>query len=123
MVRAESAQAQVIAGPWKLPEGWEWINLQTVVKVQTISVKPSNNSEGFIRYLGLEDVEKGQWEGVKPQLIAANEIKSTCIAFTQSHVLYAKLRPYLNKVVVPKDDGFGSTEWIPLQPDPTQIDR
>ena len=123
MVRAESAKAEVIKGPWELPEGWEWIKLQTVVKAQTIFAKPSNNSEKFIRYLGLEDVEKGQWEGVKPHLIAANEIKSTCIAFTQSHILYAKLRPYLNKVVVPKDDGVGFTEWIPLQPDPTQIDR
>ena len=122
MVKTESAKIPVISGPWELPEGWKWINLMAVARAHSIPAKPSNHSENFIRYLGLEDVQKGQWEGIEPRLIAANEVKSTCITFTPSHVLYAKLRPYLNKVVVPKNDGIGSTEWLPLQPDPTQID-
>jgi len=32
-------------------------------------------------------------------------------------VLYGKLRPYLNKVVVPSTEGVASTEFVPIRPD------
>jgi type I restriction enzyme S subunit len=44
------------------------------------------------------------------------EGKSTTFAFDESHVLYGKLRPYLNKVVAPERKGRCSTEIIPLLP-------
>jgi type I restriction enzyme S subunit len=40
---------------------------------------------------------------------------SKCV-FDQRHVLYSKLRPYLNKVVVPDAPGVGTSELIPLVP-------
>ena len=42
--------------------------------------------------------------------------KSTTFRFDQRHVLYAKLRPYLNKVAVPDFEGRCSTELVPLLP-------
>lgn len=49
------------------------------------------------------------------------EGKSTTFAFDESHVLYGKLRPYLNKVAAPDRRGRCSTEIIPLLP--RDVDR
>ena len=42
--------------------------------------------------------------------------KSTSFRFDERHVLYAKLRPYLNKVATPEFAGRCSTELVPLLP-------
>ena len=42
--------------------------------------------------------------------------KSTAFRFDERHVLYAKLRPYLNKVATPDFAGRCSTELVPLLP-------
>ena len=42
--------------------------------------------------------------------------KSTAFRFDRRHVLYGKLRPYLNKVAVPEFAGRCSTELVPLLP-------
>ena len=44
--------------------------------------------------------------------------KSTSFRFDERHVLYAKLRPYLNKVATPEFAGRCSTELVPLLPRP-----
>ena len=48
--------------------------------------------------------------------------KSTSFRFDERHVLYAKLRPYLNKVATPEFAGRCSTELVPLLPRPS-VDR
>ena len=42
--------------------------------------------------------------------------RSTTFRFNERHVLYAKLRPYLNKVATPGFAGRCSTELVPLLP-------
>lgn len=42
--------------------------------------------------------------------------RSTAFRFDRRHVLYGKLRPYLNKVAVPEFAGRCSTELVPLLP-------
>lgn len=65
-------------------------------------------------YLGLEMIEsqtgKIDW--------LANTVAgiSTCFAFNPRHILYSKLRPYLNKVALPDIEGRCTTEIIPLLP-------
>lgn len=39
-------------------------------------------------------------------------------AFDEGHVLYSKLRPYLNKVVRPDEPGIATSELVPLRPRP-----
>ena len=42
--------------------------------------------------------------------------KSVMFRFDRTHVLYGKLRPYLNKVATPEFVGICSTELVPLRP-------
>jgi type I restriction enzyme S subunit len=48
--------------------------------------------------------------------INAVDVKSNTFHFTPKHVLYGRLRPYLNKVFAPDFEGHCSTEIFPLLP-------
>lgn len=79
-------------------------------------IVPPESSEATSRpYLGLEQIASGTGHILTYETNSA-EGKSTTFAFDDSHVLYGKLRPYLNKVAVPDRVGRCSTEIIPLKP-------
>ena len=65
-------------------------------------------------YVGLEHIEShtacfiGSY---KPQAV-----KSSTFRFSQKHLLYGRLRPYLNKVLAPDFEGHCSTEIFPIKP-------
>ena len=44
-------------------------------------------------------------------------------AFDEGNVLYSKLRPYLNKVVIPDGQGLATTELVPLRPDSKRLHK
>ncbi len=74
-------------------------------------------------YVGLEHIEKDSGNFTddfrcKPEALLATKFK-----FTSRHVLYGKLRPYLNKVAVPDFDGVCTTEILPLIPKVGVLER
>jgi type I restriction enzyme S subunit len=74
-------------------------------------------------YVGLEHIKKdtGNFEDDfrrKPESLLATKFR-----FTPRHVLYGKLRPYLNKVALPDFDGVCTTEILPLFPKDGVLDR
>ncbi|WP_273000642.1 restriction endonuclease subunit S [Hydrogenibacillus schlegelii] len=77
-------------------------------------LKPSDQPDTVFRYLGMEHVAPGQWEEPYPVEKRGSEIKSQVVAFRPGLLLYGKLRPYLNKVVVPSFEGVASTEFVPI---------
>ena len=61
---------------------------------------------------------------VLTKLRAPKEEMGTSVhAFGEEHVLYSKLRPNLNKVVVPDEVGYCTSELVPLLPNPKKLDR
>ncbi|WP_439234839.1 restriction endonuclease subunit S [Lonepinella koalarum] len=64
--------------------------------------------------LDLEDIEKETGTLLQQKLKLGNNIKSQKNRFNKNDVLYGKLRPYLNKVIIANDNGFCSTEIVPL---------
>ena len=44
-----------------------------------------------------------------------NNIPSSTVKFNENCVLYSKLRPYLNKVVIPNKSGYGTSELIAIE--------
>ncbi len=65
-------------------------------------------------YVGLENIESGSAKFVGD--LAPQSVKSATFRLSPSHVLYGRLRPYLNKVLVPDFSGHCSTEIFPLKP-------
>ncbi len=71
----------------------------------------------FQNYIGLENIESNTGQLVNFSETSGDGIKSNKFQFTKEHILYGKLRPYLNKVYLPNFTGVCSTDIIPIKPD------
>ena len=79
-------------------------------------LRPEDPHTSLLPFVGVENV--GSRTGVL-NFGADSRVgsqKSTAFRFDERHVLYAKLRPYLNKVATPGFIGRCSTELVPLLP-------
>lgn len=65
--------------------------------------------------LELEDIEKDSSRLLGRLTFADRQSKSTKNRFEAGDVLYGKLRPYLNKVLIADQPGFCTTEIVPIQ--------
>jgi type I restriction enzyme, S subunit len=66
--------------------------------------------------LELEDIEKDTSKLLQRLTFSQRLSKSTKNRFIAGDVLYGKLRPYLNKVLIADQDGYCTTEIIPIKP-------
>ena len=78
-----------------------------------MSIERSFSKTKDVPYLGMEDITSGQLYLATTPL--AKQVKSQTFSFNDSHVLYGRLRPYLNKVLIPDFTGHCSTEIFPLK--------
>ena len=105
-----------------LPAGWKLRCLCDLCTYDRKTVTPSNPLAQTLAYIGLENVESNSGRiMLNTGDSSSGQVKGNSYRFDARHVLYGKLRPYLNKVVLPEFSGRCSTELIPLLPGP--IDR
>lgn len=71
---------------------------------------------GKVWLLNLDMVEAQTGRVIDFVYVDAKEIGTSTCTFDTGNVLYSKLRPYLNKVVVPEQEGYCTTELVPLRP-------
>ena len=64
--------------------------------------------------LDLEDIEKDSGKVLRKVRKLERNAMSTKHKFSEGQVLYSKLRPYLNKVVLADEDGYCTSEILPL---------
>ena len=64
--------------------------------------------------LDLEDIEKDTGKVLQKLTLKERNSASTKHSFHKGQVLYSKLRPYLNKVVLADDEGYCTSEILPL---------
>lgn len=62
----------------------------------------------------MEDIEKDSGKILEYHTFEEKKSESTKHKFSKGQVLYSKLRPYLNKVVIAPKDGFCTSEILPL---------
>ena len=121
--------------PFNIPVGWKWVRLGEICdygkcenanpsQLQSDSwildlediekgTNPSQlQSDSWI--LDLEDIEKGTARILRFYTFSQRNSQSTKHIFKKGDVLYSKLRPYLNKVVIAPQDGFCTSEILPL---------
>lgn len=72
--------------------------------------------------LSLDQIESGTGEVLEKRYVQAESAGSSTFNFDTDNVLYSKLRPYLNKVVLPDEPGIATTELIPLRPNKEVVD-
>jgi len=98
-----------------IPSSWITTSLGNVIDYgKTIKAEPSTvKNEMWV--LELEDIEKNTSKILKKLTFLDRQSKSSKNRFKAGDVLYGKLRPYLNKVVMSDADGVCSTEIVPLK--------
>lgn len=75
-----------------------------------------HNKGAALPYVGLEDIASGESRFIGN--LEPKKVQSSTFRFTSEHILYGRLRPYLNKVYLPDFDGHCSTEIFPIRPTP-----
>jgi len=94
-------------------KNWEIKKLKELVEIKSFIINKNLDS---IWLLNLEDIEPNTGKLIKKREVSFKNIPSSTISFNENYILYSKLRPYLNKVFLPDDKGFGTSELVPLLP-------
>ena len=85
--------------------------------------KPSNDlQEGNVWLLNLDMIEPNTGHIIEKVYVDSKELLSVS-PFDEGNVLFSKLRPYLNKVVIPNGKGYATTELLPLRPNGKKLNR
>ncbi|MCL7421105.1 MAG: restriction endonuclease subunit S [Methylobacter sp.] len=99
-----------------LPAGWINVQLGDVVDYGNTSKAEPTEIAGDSWILELEDIEKKSAKLIQKVLFSERQSKSTKNKFEKNDVLYGKLRPYLDKVIIANESGYCTTEIIPIKP-------
>ena len=89
--------------------------------------KVSPSTKAIVRQsawlLNLDMVEQQTGRVIEYKYVNEENLNGSIVQFDTENVLYSKLRPNLNKVVLPKKDGFSTSELLPLRTNPSVLDR
>ena len=90
------------------------ITLDSLLYRNSETIDP-NSENGAIYYIGLENIESNTGEVIGKTNFDYSEIKSNKTIFIKDDILYGKLRPNLNKVLLADQDGICSTDILVLR--------
>ena len=97
-----------------LPKGWCSARLGDVAEYGDTSNVDVDSIAADDWVLELEDIEKDTAAIIDKKSKAEREISGVRHSFKKGQILYSKLRTYLNKVLIAPEDGFCTTEIIPI---------
>lgn len=100
--------------PFELPRGWEFSRLGVISSYGNQFKAEAATTGSNVWVLELEDIEKETSRLIRKVRFSERKFKSTKNVFEKNTVLYGKLRPYLDKVVVADESGVCTTEIIPI---------
>jgi len=80
-----------------------------------------NQDDDVVWNLNLDQIEPDSGRILEKVRVPLSKLGPSTYPFTAGTVLYSKLRPYLNKVVVADEDGVATTELVPLRCNPEKV--
>lgn len=100
-------------------KGWKTEQMGEVAPA--VNYKGAFDDDVWLLNLDMVEAQTGRILGYL--VVSEEEVGNSTCTFDISNVLYSKLRPYLNKVVIPDRCGYATSELVPLQPVRTKINR
>lgn len=101
---------------------WRLIPLSEVAPAKPLKKVQVSDDESVVQ-ITLDHIESNTGRLLNKIYLPVAKAGSSTHWFDENHVLYSKLRPYLNKVYLPDEIGLGTTELVPLLPDQDRLDR
>jgi len=102
--------------PFGLPQSWEWVPLGKIFLYDAGIKRAPKELDPSQWLLELEDIEKESGRLIARVHAKHRKSKSTKSEFQKGDILYGKLRPYLNKVLVADSAGYSTTEIVAIRP-------
>lgn len=101
--------------PFVIPSNWSWSQLGFLTNYGVCDKAEPTSVSDDTWVLELEDVEKNTSKLLKKVRFSERAFKSTKNQFHPEDVIYGKLRPYLDKVLIADENGVCTTEMIPVR--------
>ncbi|MDE6340647.1 MAG: restriction endonuclease subunit S [Muribaculaceae bacterium] len=112
---AQSLFYETFGDPIENPKGWEIESISNIAPQQQYDGEIVNNN-GLYWLLNLDMIEKNTGRIINYVYVKADEIGNSVYKIGPNQVLFSKLRPNLNKVVIVNHTGFCTSELLPLNP-------
>ncbi len=106
-----------------MPKDWEIKKMGEITDIQSGQVNPTEEPYGAMLNIGPENIEEGSGKIISPKTAKELRLISGKYLFTESYVLYSKIRPYLRKALLPNFEGICSADIYPLKPNISLIKR
>ena len=101
---------------------WLSVKLSDVAPSKPLKVE-GIDGEQDVWQVNLNQIESNTGKLLRREIQPYSMSGSSTHWFDERHVLYSKLRPYLNKVLLPSQRGVGTTELVPMLPDEKRLNR
>lgn len=101
--------------PFPIPESWAWTQIGIVTNYGETEKADPGSVDDDTWVLELEDVEKGTSRLIERVTHSTRKFQSQKNRFRVGDVIYGKLRPYLDKVLIADTPGVCTTEMVPMR--------
>jgi type I restriction enzyme, S subunit len=101
--------------PFEIPSNWVWTRLGEISNYGEATKSKAVQFTDETWVLDLEDIEKTTSRLIQRVRLKDRQFQSEKSVFQKGDVIYGKLRPYLDKVIVADEDGICSSELIPIK--------
>jgi type I restriction enzyme S subunit len=101
----------------ELPDGWQWVRFGKIVTIGSGQVSPLEEPYRYYPHVGPENIEAHTGRLVNVRTAEEQELISGKYLFDDQAIVYAKIRPNLNKVCTPDFVGICSADAYPIWPD------
>ena len=99
--------------PFDIPDSWEWVRCQNITTIGNFkTITPENICKGE-NLIELADIESYTGKLINSEIIQS-VVGSNKYKYSKGSVLFAKLRPYLRKVIIAPNTGVCTTELLPI---------
>lgn len=99
---------------FSIPANWAFSYVQNISSYGQTILKREIHINDWL--LELEDIKPGDQSILQKKFVDEKTILNSKVSFNKGMILYSKLRPYLDKVLLAFEDGVATSEIVPFWP-------
>jgi len=97
----------------RLPEGWFWVKFSEACNIKSNLVSPEEYKS--YPHIAPDNIERETGQLLQYRTIEEDQVFSPKHLFYKDQIIYSKIRPYLNKLIIAPFDGLCSADMYPIE--------